>query len=458
MAEPGEAREFWLRYIPATHTDIREMLEVIGISSLDDLFSTIPQEFRFKGKFAFPEAMSEQELTQHLWQLAARNRHMMDCASFLGGGAYHHYVPALVDAIISRGEFLTSYTPYQPEISQGTLQAIFEFQTYICQITGLDVANASMYDGASSAAEAVLMARRALSGRSKILVSSALHPNYRRVIQTYTKNLPVEIVEVPVAGNGTTDGTILRKHLDSNTICIVLQSPNYFGVIEPQDEIYAAAKDAGALAIAVVTEALSLGILKSPGECGADIAAGECQSLGLPVGYGGPYAGFLATKQATMRQIPGRLVGIARDHDGRRGFVLTLAAREQHIRREKATSNICTNQGLCALAVTVHMSYLGAEGFRNLAIRNLQNAAYARQTLQRAAALKFDSPCFNEFVLHLRTDAEEVTARLAEKKIFAGVPLGRYYPEMENDLLVCTTEMNNKQEIDRFALELEKAQ
>lgn len=447
-----------MRYIPTTQDDIRKMLEAIGIESIDELFRSIPREFLYRGKFDFPAAMSEQELAEHLWNLSSANSHLMENASFLGGGAYHHYVPALVDAVISRGEFLTSYTPYQPEISQGTLQAIFEFQTFICQITGLDVSNASMYDGASSAAEAVLMARRLHPDRRRVVVSAAVHPNYRAVIRTYTENLPLEIVEIPVDASGRTDRAALENALDSNTTCVVLQSPNYFGVIEDQESVFASAAKAGAMSIAVVAEALSLGILKPPGECGADLAAGECQSLGLHLGYGGPYAGFLAAKQTVMRNLPGRLVGMAKDHDGRRGFVLTLAAREQHIRREKATSNICTNQGLCALAVTVYMSFIGAEGFRNLALRNLHMAAYARDVLKKAAPLRFNSATFNEFVVELKKDAEEITAKLVDQKIFAGIPLGRYYPNMKKSLLVCVTEMNKKEQIDRLASALEAAQ
>jgi glycine dehydrogenase subunit 1 len=444
-----------VRYIPSTKEDVRKMLEDIGLESLDQLFTAIPEHYRFRGTFQFPKAMSEQELTEHLWELSSRNHHLLEYASFLGGGAYHHYVPALVDAIISRGEFLTSYTPYQPEISQGTLQAIFEFQTYICQITGLDIANASMYDGASSAAETVLMARRVKSDRRKVLLSAAVHPNYRRVIRTYTANLPVEIVEIPYDGSGRTNAADLERLIDNNTMAVVLQSPNYFGSIEDQHRLFEIAHSRGSLAIALVAEAVSLGILKSPGESGADIAAGECQSLGLHLGYGGPYAGFLATKQALMRNLPGRLAGMAKDHEGRRGFVLTLAAREQHIRREKATSNICTNQGLCALAVTIYMSYIGGKGFRTLAQRNLQNTVYARELFGKAARLKFDGPVFNEFVLELKGNAEEFVQKMLNKKIFAGIPLGRHYPELQNSLLVCTTEMTKKSHIDSLASELE---
>jgi glycine dehydrogenase subunit 1 len=440
-----------MRYIPATEDDIRKMLEEVGVRNFDELFSMIPAELKFRGNLAVPDALSEQELTEHLWELSAKNDHLLGADSFLGGGSYHHYSPALVDALISRGEFMTSYTPYQPEISQGTLQAIFEFQTYMCQITGLDIANASMYDGASSAAEAVLMARRAQSGRNKVLVASTVHPTYRQVIRTYTANLPVEIVEIPYDEKGQVDLTHLQNQLDENTICVVVQSPNYFGMIEPQAELFQAAKQKGALGVSVITEALSLGILKSPGECGADLAAGEAQSLGLPVGYGGPYVGFLAARQNLMRMLPGRLVGMAKDQQGRRGFVLTLAAREQHIRREKATSNICTNQGLCALAVTVYMSFLGAEGFRNLALRNLQMAHYARKKLESAGRISFSGHHFNEFVLELSSDAERICNKLAAKKIYPGIPLGRYYPELKKHLVICVTEMTKRKQIDRLA-------
>lgn len=447
-----------MRYLPATSDDIRKMMAEIGIESLDQLFVTIPKDLQFRGKYSFPPALSEQELTQHLFEVSTSNLHALKCASFLGGGAYHHYVPALIDALLSRGEFMTSYTPYQPEISQGTLQAIFEFQTYMCQITGMDIANASMYDGASAVAEAVLLARRAKSGRTKILISRAVHPNYRKVIRTYAGNLPIEMIEVPFDQHGRTDQQQLAKLLDDSTICVVAQSPNYFGVIEDQDALFAAARGKDAVSISVIAEALSLGILKPPGECGADIAVGETQSLGLPVAYGGPYAGFFAVKQNYMRQLPGRLVGMAKDHEGRRGFVLTLAAREQHIRREKATSNICTNQGLCALAVTVYMTFLGAEGFRNLAIRNLQMADYAKRRLASVAKLRFDGPAFNEFAVELKSDAEEIVRKLTDRKILAGIPLGRYYPELKNDLLICCTEMTRKEQIDALASELEAAQ
>ncbi len=444
-----------MRYIPATEQDIRKMMEDVGVSNFDELFSMIPADLRFKGQFSIPAAMSEQELTEHLWQLSARNHHLLECSSFLGGGAYHHYSPALVDALISRGEFMTSYTPYQPEISQGTLQAIFEFQTYICQITGLDISNASMYDGASSAAEAVLMARRAQSGRNKVLLARSVHPNYRRVIRTYTANLPVEIVELSYNEEGRVDATQLAQALDDTTIGVAVQSPNYFGIVEDQAALFQAAKQKGALGISIVAEALSLGILKAPGACGADLCAGEAQSLGLPVGYGGPNIGFLAAKQNLMRMLPGRLVGMAKDQKGRRGFVLTLAAREQHIRREKATSNICTNQGLCALAVTVYLSYLGAEGFRNLALRNLQMAHYAKEKLRNAGKIAFSGPHFNEFVLELPSDAETVCQKLAEKKIYPGIPLGRYYPEYSRHLLICVTEMTKKNQVDQLAMEVE---
>ncbi len=433
-------------------------MEDVGVRNFEELFSMIPSGLRFQGNFSIPQSMSEQELTEHLWQLSTRNDHLLGADSFLGGGAYHHYSPALVDALISRGEFMTSYTPYQPEISQGTLQAVFEFQTYMAQITGLDMANASMYDGASSAAEAVLMARRAQSGRSKVLVARSVHPTYRQVIRTYTNNLPVEVVELPFDAKGQVDRAELDRHLDDNTICVVLQSPNYFGTVEDQIAVFQAAKQKGSLGISVIAEALSLGILKSPGECGADLAAGEAQSLGLPVGFGGPNVGFLSTRQTLMRMLPGRLVGMAKDQKGRRGFVLTLAAREQHIRREKATSNICTNQGLCALAVTVYLSFLGAEGFRNLALRNLQMSHYAKEQLAKVGRITFSGPQFNEFVLELSTDAEEICQRLAPKKIYPGIPLGRYYPELKRHLCVCVTEMTKKRQIDQLASTLQEIQ
>lgn len=432
------------------------MMQEIGVQNLEELFASIPSHLHFRGEFSFPKSLSEQGLSRHLKELADRNENVQDQISFLGGGAYHHYTPALIDALLSRGEFMTSYTPYQPEISQGTLQAIFEFQTLICQITGLDVANASMYDGASSAAEAVLMARRLQGDRKRILVSSTVHPSYRQVIRTYTSNLPVELIEIPYDREGRADADKTQELLNEDTICIVVQSPNYFGVVEDQAGLFLRARNDGAVCISVVAEALSLGILKSPGECGADIAAGEAQSLGLAPSYGGPSVGFLAARQKFVRSLPGRLVGMARDHQDRRGFVLTLAAREQHIRREKATSNICTNQGLCALAVTIYLSYLGGEGFRNLAIRNLQTADYARKRLGEKQILRFGGSHFNEFVLELRQNAEDTVQKLASKGIFAGIPLGKYYPELSNCLLVCCTEMTTRNHVDRLARELEE--
>ena len=431
------------------------MMQEVGVSSFDELFSMIPSDLRYRGKFSIPEALSEQELTEHLWQISSRNDHLMESISFLGGGAYHHYSPALVDALIGRGEFMTSYTPYQPEISQGTLQAIFEFQTFLCQITGMDIANASMYDGASSAAEAVLMSRRIQSGRNKVLIARTVHPNYRQVIRTYLANLPVEVIELPYDEKGQIDQSIMADKLDENTICVVLQSPNYFGIVEDQSKIFQDTKQKGAIGISVIAEALSLGILKSPGECGADLAAGEAQSLGLPVGYGGPYVGFLATQQKWMRMLPGRLVGMAKDQKGRRGFVLTLAAREQHIRREKATSNICTNQGLCALAVTVYLSHLGAKGFRELALRNLRMAHSTKESLKRVARVSFSGPHFNEFVLEVDSNAQDLCDKLSQKKIYPGIPLGKYFPELKHHLLVCATEMTRKAHIDRLVAELE---
>ena len=386
--------------------------------------------------------------------LALRNDSAADWSFFLGGGIYHHFIPSAVDATISRAEFSTSYTPYQPEVSQGTLQALFEYQTLICQLTGMEVSNAAVYDGASAVAEAVLMSRRIQPAKKRhVLMSRALHPQYRAVVATYLKNLEdVYLEEVPFdAASGATDTDRLKSRLNDQTMCVLLGYPNFFGVIEDPAPIRAACDGVGAHLITVTGEPLSLALLKPPGEFGADIAVGEGQSLGVPMSLGGPAFGFFACQKRFVRNIPGRLVGETVDSDGRRGFVLTLATREQHIRREKATSNICTSQTLCALAATVYLALLGKSGLRRMAEINVARAQDARAKLvkQPAFAPVFTGPVFNEFVLR-SAKLPALLDKCAAEKILPGIPLAQWYPELPDTLLTCVTEMNEREEIDRL--------
>ena len=442
------------RYIPHTREDIRNMLDAIGVRDLEDLFDAIPKEYKLSRPLNLPEPLSEPDLVRHFQGLESP---MM--SSFLGAGAYHHFIPAVVSNLVSRSEFYTAYTPYQPEISQGTLQAIFEYQTLMCQLTGMDVSNASMYDGASSLAEAVLMANR-MTRRKKVLLSQAVHPEYRRVIQTYLPSDQQEIVLVPYQKDeGRTDEKILFDLLKEDVSAVVLQTPNFFGVIEDLQSIGERVHDIGGLMIASFSEAVAYGILRPPGLMGADIVAGEGQSLGIPMSYGGPYLGVFTTRERFIRNMPGRLVGETIDLEGKRGFVLTLATREQHIRRERATSNICTNEGLCALMATVFLSCLGKEGLKELALMNLSKADYAKKAVSRIRGCKliFTAPTFNEFVIEIEREPEKVLLKLKEEKILGGVPLKRFYPELDHHFLVTVTEMNKKEEIDRWAEALEKA-
>ena len=444
-----------MRYIPHTPADIAAMLGTIGAGSLEELFAEVPGSVRLGRPLQLPEPLAEGELLRALKELAARNATAESHLSFLGGGAYPHFIPAAVDQLISRSEFYTAYTPYQPEISQGTLQAIFEFQTLICQLTGMEAANASMYDGASACAEAVLMTVR-LTRRRRVLVSRALNPRWRAVIASYCRYLDVEVVEVGFAADGRTDLAALAALLDGETAAVVAGYPNYFGVVEDLAALAELAHGAGARLVAGVAEGVALGLLKSPGELGADIVAGEGQSFGLPLAYGGPYLGFFAALMKDVRAMPGRLVGETVDRDGKRGFVLTLATREQHIRREKATSNICSNQGLCALTATVFLSLLGRQGLRQLAEQNLAKAAYARTLLTALPgfAPPFAAPGFNEFVLTCREPVDRVLAALEAQGILGGIPLGRDYPELADAILVCVTEQHRRADIEALAAAL----
>ena len=440
-----------MRYTPHTTVDRERMLRAIGLTSIEELYGHVPKSLRERAKLDLPPGLSEPEVRKRLAALAARNAAAGDWSLFLGGGIYNHFIPSAVDAVISRSEFATSYTPYQPEVSQGTLQALFEYQTLICQLSGMEVSNAAVYDGASATAEAVLMARRIQpEGRRRVILSRALHPQYRAVVRAYFKNLAdVSLEEVPFDATGATDVNRLAEQLDDRAMCVVVGYPNFFGVIEDLAPVQAACAKVGALLISATTEPLSLGLLKPPGEFGVDIAVGEGQSLGVPMNLGGPAFGFFACLKKFVRNIPGRLVGETVDSDGRRGFVLTLATREQHIRREKATSNICTSQTLCALGATVFMSLMGKVGMRRMAEVNLARAHGARLRLVRECGLSaaFSGPCFNEFVLRA-PNLKELFARCASERIVPGIALETWYPELADGLLICVTEMNEKEEVD----------
>ncbi len=451
-----------MRFFPQGESDLREMLEVVGASAPEDLFSTIPEKFRLREHLNLPAAASEIELRREFAALARRNVSSATHAFFLGAGAYSHDIPAVVPQLLNRSEFYTTYTPYQAEISQGTLQAIFEFQTLVCDLTETEVSNASLYDGASATAEAALMARR-VTRRPRLVISGALHPHYLKVVRTYTRNLEVEIVVAPFGSDGRTDAEAVRAALDAPTAAVLVQSPNFLGCIEDVAGIARAAREKEALTVAVVAEPVSLGLLRGPGGLGAEIVVGEGQSFGVPLSFGGPYLGFMGTQERLLRQMPGRIAGEARDAEGRVGYVLTVATREQHIRRERATSNICTNQGLVALAATIHLSLLGREGLRALALQNYHKAAYAASRLAaiRGCRLAFSSPFFNEFVLELPTDPVEVNRALLRRGITGGLPLAPYFPDpshgLERGWLVCVTEQTARDQIERLAEIVEAA-
>jgi len=438
-----------LRYIPNSPEERIEMLEAMGLGSAEELFDSIPEDLRLKRSLNTPAALSEIELLDRFEQMAARNTGARR-VSFMGGGAYSHYIPTIVDHILTRSEFFTAYTPYQPEISQGTLQVIFEFQTLVCQLTGMEVANASMYDGSTALAEAVLMAER-VTRRSKAVASTTIHPQYLEVVQTYVQHAGIHLELVPFDEKTGQSWQALAAAIDNETAALVVQSPNFFGCIEDLSALADAAHAKGALLVVAITEAMSLGLLKSPGACGADIVVAEGQSFGVPLSFGGPYVGLFATREKYARQIPGRLVGEAYDKKGRRGFVLTLATREQHIRREKATSNICTNEGLIALAATVYLETMGRRGVQEAAHQCAQKAAYAARTIAKlnGYSLPFTAPYFNEFVVRGSGRAVDLLSRLGkEKGIDGGIALSRFMPDLPNDFLVCVTETNSRAQID----------
>jgi glycine dehydrogenase subunit 1 len=428
------------------------MMEKIGVSSIDELLTAIPSEIKDNSALKLPPALDELALKRHLKTLSNMNLEGISMPSFLGAGTYNHFIPSAIDHLISRSEFYTAYTPYQPEISQGTLQAIFEFQTMICLLTGMDVANASMYDGASALAEAVLMAKRINKKGQKVYLSKAVHPEYREVVKTYTNDLDIEIIEIPYDEGGKTDLKWLAENMDDTPVAIAVQYPNFFGIIEDMTAISKIASDKGALFISATTEPIALGLIKPPAHYGVDIAVGEGQSLGNAVNFGGPHLGLFATKKEYLRNMPGRLAGETVDLDGKKGYVLTLSTREQHIRREKATSNICSNQSLCALTASIYLSLLGKRGLRSLASTNLSLAEYAKNKLSGLPgfSLPFNSPTFNEFVVKTDKPAEEINEKIFNAGIIGGLPLGKFYPELNDSILFCVTEMSQKSDIDKL--------
>jgi glycine dehydrogenase subunit 1 len=439
-----------MRYLPKSPLERQQMLAAIGAASIDDLFAVIPEEYRLDGDLRVPPQHAESEIIDY-FRLAGQ-KNSTDYASFLGAGAYRHYRPVVIDSLVQRGEFLTSYTPYQAEITQGTLQAIFEFQTMIAELTGMDVANASMYDGSTGAAEAVMMAVR-VTGRHQAIAATSVHPEYREVISTYAthQGLPISTVGYNQE-TGRIDLDALAASITDQTAAVLVQSPNFFGVIEDIPAIADVVHAKGALLIVSIAEAVSLGIVRPPVE--ADIVSLEAQSFGVALSYGGPFCGVIATKEQFLRQMPGRLAGQTVDANGTRGFVLTLATREQHIRREKATSNICTNQALVALMATIFLAVYGKEGIRELAEHNLAKSAYAAATLAAVpgAKLRFTgAPRFHEFVLETKEAPSAWGDRLLENKIVGGIDLTRWYPELKNCTLWCATEVNTRAQIDSAA-------
>jgi glycine dehydrogenase subunit 1 len=442
-------------FVPHTPADRQAMLDSIGAGSVEELFEVIPEEVRFP-TLDLPPALSEAEANQELSRLAARNLNAAQASSFLGAGIYNHFVPAAVGQIISRGEFYTAYTPYQPEVAQGTLQAIYEFQTMIAELTGMDIANASMYDGATALVEGALLPVSMPKKRTRIVVAGTVHPNYRSVLRTYTSGIAAEVIELPVpAGSLLTVPGMLEGYLDSQTAAVVVQYPNFFGQIEDIRTMADLAHQAGAKLV-VSAYPIALGLLKSPGELGADVVTGEGQSLGNAQSLGGPVVGLLAAKKEFVRQMPGRLVGLTEDTEGKRGFVLALQTREQHIRREKATSNICTNQGLMALASTVYMSLLGPKSLRQVAELCYHKGHYLANRIAGLPGWEImgEAPFFNEFVARAPVDPDEINRRLREHNIIGGYALKHVDPRLADAMLLCATELNTRESIDSFVEQL----
>jgi glycine dehydrogenase subunit 1 len=446
-----------LSYVLNTPDDRQAMLQAIGVRSVEELLQSIPAQLRLKRPLDVPPALTEIELTRHAQELAGRNQSADDAVCFLGGGSYDHFIPAVVDALAGRSEFYTAYTPYQAEASQGSLQVFFEYQTLLCQLTGMDVANASLYDGGSAVAEAVLMALSVSPKRHRVLVAESLHPEYRATLATYAANLDVRIETLPTP-HGFLDPDDLKRVVDEQTLCVVAQHPNFFGGLEEVEALAGATKAKGALFV-VSFDPISLGLLKRPGQYGADIAVAEGQSLGNAMSYGGPYLGILTCREEYVRKMPGRLVGETTDRNGKRCWVLTLQTREQHIRREKATSNICTNQGLMAIKATVYLAALGPQGLRETAELCTRKAHYAAEQLTKRAGvrLRFDRPFFKEFTLTLPGDVPGSLGRLLEAGYHAGLPLGRWYPALRDCVSVAVTEKRTRAEIDGLAMAIASA-
>jgi len=436
-------------FLPMTESNRQEMLTAIGISEFEELIACIPDEVRLSKDLNLPEALSEYDVTRLLQSLAAKNEHAGDFACFLGGGAYDHFIPAAVGHLTSRSEFYTAYTPYQPEVAQGNLQAIYEYQTMICRLTGMDAANASMYDGASALAESALLIQ-GQTRRETVLISKSVHPYYRKVVETYCNRAGIDLIEIPFH-DGVTDLDVLKEKCLDTTAGLLVQSPNFFGMLEPVDEMVEVVHATGGL-VSVSTDPISLGILKPPGESGADVVTGEGQVLGIPLNFGGPYLGVFAVKQPLIRRMPGRLVGVTQDTDGKRGFVLTLQTREQHIRREKATSSICTNQQLCALSATIYMALMGKQGLPRVAELCLQKAHYLAEKLQSLSGVEllFKGSFFKEFALRLPIPAQKVIDRMRSENIFAGIDLGRFDYDIQNSLLIAVTEKRKREEMDHY--------
>jgi glycine dehydrogenase subunit 1 len=440
-------------YLPHTSEEISSMLKVVGVDDLEDLFSTVPADCRLNGDLKLPKALTEWELNDHMEALSKSMAVSPEYNIFLGAGSYEHFIPASVSYLLGRSEFVTSYTPYQPEMSQGTLQAIYEYQTLAARLLGMEIATASHYDGATALAESLLMATR-ITKRRKVAISSLIHPLYRQVVRTYFEPTGFEVVELGYLKDGVTD--IAGLYDMDDLAAVAVQSPNFFGCIEDLQAAGQKAHDKGALFIVSFTEALAYGFLKSPGAQGADIVCGEGQSLGIPSSFGGPALGMLASRKKFMRSLPGRLVGKTKDLDGKRGFVLTLATREQHIRREKATSNICTNNSLCALAAVMYMASLGGTGIRELACLNRDKAEYLKKGLKEAGCkVVFDTPTFNEFVVQFPAGFEAAYGHLLKKKIVPGLSLATYYPELAGHYLLCVTETKSRDDMDALIREVQ---
>jgi glycine dehydrogenase subunit 1 len=445
-----------MSYIPLTEEERREMLHAIGVGSIDELFAHIPEKYRLMRALDLPPGLSELEVTRLLRSLAAKNATCEDYVCFLGGGAYDHFVPAVIDQILLRSEYYTAYTPYQAEVSQGTLQSIYEYQTMICELTGMDVANASMYDGASALAEGVLMAV-AHTGRKRVLVGESLHPHYLEVIRTYCHGQGIEVKVLPCPEGRLSPMEVGKSIGEAEFGALVVQHPNFFGLLEPVAELSEMAHAAGALLV-TSNDPISLALLRPPGRYGADIATGEGQPLGIPLSFGGPYLGFFAVRKELVRRMPGRLIGMTVDGQGRRGFVMTLQTREQHIRRERATSNICTNQALMALAATLYLTLLGPQGLRKVAELCLQKTHYLADRIARLPgySLIYSGPFFKEFLVRTPVPARDLVLAALEERIFAGVPLSRFWPERSHELLIAVTEKRTREEMDRYVELLKK--